>query len=145
MSHFENDPDVDILSFPQVSPNVDMNSYVQIWGGPLKGYGVSSVSKFKDAAVKAAEICTMQDATFFNSQQKVMSALDTGIQITGLSPLAQKNLDLFNAAANKMPSLCLIWDPAVDAEVAIQFSALLSGQTGARAVLETLEKIRLGK
>jgi raffinose/stachyose/melibiose transport system substrate-binding protein len=144
MSNFENDPDVDIIPFPQVSPNVDMTKYVQIWGGPLKGYGVSSVSKFKDAAVKAAELCTMQDAIYFNSVQKVMSALDTGVQISGLSALAQKNLDLFNAAPNKLPSLSLIWEAKVASEMKLQFSALLSGQTNARAVLETGEKIRLG-
>jgi raffinose/stachyose/melibiose transport system substrate-binding protein len=144
MSSFENDPDVDIIPFPQVSPDVDMTQYLQIWGGPLKGYGVSSKSKFKDAAVKAAEICAMQDAIYFNTVQKVMSALDTGVQITGLSALARKNLDLFNAAPNKMPSLSLIWGPKVDTEIAIQFSALLTGQTSARAVLETVEKIRLG-
>lgn len=143
LSELEGDEDVDFITFPSMSEDVDMTEYAQAWGGPLAGFAVSSQSKFKEEAVKVAEECTFQEALFFNKEQNTLTALDTGYEMAELSPLAQKSRDAFDAAENKLPSLTFIYSTKVVTELGIQGSKLMLGQADAQEVCEALEAIRL--
>lgn len=143
LSELEKDEDVDFINFPSISENVNMADYAQAWGGPLAGYGVSSQSKFKDAAVKVAEECSFQEALFFNKEQSALTGLDSGYEISNLSDLAQKSRDTFDAATTKLPSLTFIYSTKVITEFGIQGGKLLLGQATAQEVCDALEKVRL--
>lgn len=143
LSELEKDADVDFINFPAISQSVNMANYAQAWGGPLAGYGVSSQSKFKEAAVKVAEECTFQEALFFNKEQSTLTGLDSGSEVSNLSELAQKSRDAFDAATTKVPSLTFIYSTKVVTELGIQGGKLLLGQATAQEVCEALEKVRL--
>ncbi len=143
IADLEGDPDVDFIDIPDISSEIDMSNYIQSWGGPLAGYGVSADTKFAEAAVKVAEVCTFQEALFFNEQQKTPTALDTGVEITDISELAQKNFDNFEKAENKMPSVTFIYTPKTLTELTLQASQLMLGNATAQEVCEAVEVVRL--
>ncbi len=125
------DPDVDFFLWPNVSADntkYDPKNVMQFWGSPLNGYATFAKSKNLDAAVQLTEFCAMQDALYFNDQ-KAPVTLDTGFKLTDVSPLMQKNLDVYNGAKIKIPS---IWLNCMDAKTATEFgkctSNLLTGE-----------------
>lgn len=121
-------PDVDFMAFPSCKDGVDTTATVQYWGAPLSGYLVSAKTKNADAAVKFAEYCATQDAVFYNTENKAPTILNTGIKIDGMSPLAQKHLDTFNAAKTKIPTLySSIYNAKMSAEIDVNNAKLLTG------------------
>ncbi len=101
----EDTPTADIMLWPSVNPNVDTSKDIQIWGGPMNGYAGSSKNPNPEAIAKLVMWCTVQEATYFNKEKKSPTALQTGIAIEGLSPLAQTNKELFEAAPNKFRTI----------------------------------------
>lgn len=123
------DPDVDIMFFPQVNPSIDMSKTLQYWGGPNSGYAVNAKSKFADASVKVAEYCTVQEAKFFNIEQKAPTAIDTGIVPEAGSELLQKSLKNFKESTTKVQTLSLYaFSTKFDTEFGTNCGKLLTGK-----------------
>lgn len=121
-------PDTDFIPWPSAKDGVDANASIQYWGAPLSGYLVSSKTANPEVAAQFAMFCATQDALYYNTESKQITALDTGVKIEGLSPLAQKNLDQFNAATLKVPSLwSAIYNTKMSAEITTLDSNLLTG------------------
>ncbi|NLD49654.1 MAG: extracellular solute-binding protein [Clostridiaceae bacterium] len=122
-------PDTDFIPWPSAKDGVDPNRAIQYWGAPLSGYMVSAKTRDPELAARFAMFCATQDALYYNIEQKAPTLLDTGVKIEGISPLLQKNLDQFNAAQIKVPS---IWTSTfcaqMSAEIATQNSKLLTGK-----------------
>ncbi len=122
-------PDTDFIPWPSASDSVDPNGIIQYWGAPLSGYLASASSKNPDVAAEFAIFCAVQDALYYNIDQKAPTMYDTGIEIEGISPLLQKNLDQFDAAAIKVPSMwAATFNAQMSAEFATENSKLLTGQ-----------------
>ena len=122
-------PDTDFIVWPSAKEGVDANAAIQYWGAPLSGYLVSSQTKNPEVAAQFAMFCATQDALYYNTESKQKTALDTGVKIEGLSALAQKNLDQFNAATLKVPSLwSAIYNTKMSAEITTLDSNLLTGE-----------------
>jgi raffinose/stachyose/melibiose transport system substrate-binding protein len=122
-------PDTDFMVWPAAKAGVDPNASIQFWGAPLSGYLVSSKTQNPEIAAQFAMFCATQDATFYNKENKSMTALDTGIKIEGMSDLAKKNLDQFNAAKLKVPSLwSAVYNTKMSAEITTLDSNLLTGE-----------------
>ncbi|MDP4181078.1 MAG: extracellular solute-binding protein [Bacillota bacterium] len=122
-------PDTDFVPWPSAKDGVDPNGAIQYWGAPLSGYLASAKSKSPEMAAKFAMYCATQDALYYNTEQKAPTMLDTGVKIEGISPLLQKNLDQFNSAKIKIPSLwSAIFNTQMSAEIATQNSKLLTGK-----------------
>jgi len=122
-------PDTDFITWPSAKAGVDANASIQFWGAPLSGYLVSSKTKNPEVAAQFAMFCATQDALFYNTENKAKTALDTGVKIEGLSPLAQKNLDQFTAATLKIPSLwAATFSTKMSAEITTLDSNLLTGE-----------------
>ena len=121
-------PDTDFIPWPSASDSVDPNGVIQYWGAPLSGYLASANSKNPDVAAKFAIFCATQDGLYYNIEQKAPTMLQTGVKIEGISPLLQKNLDQFDAAAIKVPSFwAATFNAQMSAEIATQNSMLLTG------------------
>ena len=121
-------PDTDFIVWPSAKEGVDANAAIQYWGAPLSGYLVSSKTENPEVAAQFAMFCATQDALFYNTENKSMTALDTGVKIEGMSELAKKNLDQFNAATLKIPSLwSAIYNTKMSAEITTLDSNLLTG------------------
>lgn len=142
LADFEDDPEIDFIPWPTINEEVDTTNNVQAWGGPLSGYGVSADTEFPHAAIKLAEFCVEEEAKYMNEVQHTKTAFDTGIEITGLSDLMQKNLSDFEAAENKLPSVQFIYSSEVYDEMLIQGGKLLLGEYSAQEACEALEKVR---
>lgn len=142
LAEFEDDPEVDFIPWPTINEEIDPANNIQSWGGPLSGYGVSADTEFPRAAVKLVEFCVEEEAKYMNEVQHTKTAFDTGIEITGLSDLMQKNLDDFEAAENKLPSVQFIYSAEVYDEIFIQGGKLLLGEYSAQEACEALEKVR---
>ncbi len=122
-------PDTDFIVWPSAKEGVDANAAIQYWGAPLSGYLVSSQTKNPEVAAQFAMFCATQDALYYNTESKQKTALDTGVKIEGLSALATKNLDQFNAATLKVPSLwSAIYNTKMSAEITTLDSNLLTGE-----------------
>lgn len=122
-------PDTDFIVWPSAKEGVDANASIQFWGAPLSGYLVSSKTENPEVAAQFAMFCATQDALFYNIENKAMTALDTGVKIEGMSALAQKNIDQFNAADLKIPSLwAAIFSTKMSAEITTLDSNLLTGE-----------------
>lgn len=122
-------PDTDFIPWPSAKEGVDPNGAIQYWGAPLSGYLVSAKTSNPEIAAKFAMFCATQDALYYNIEQKASTMLDTGVKIEGISPLIKKNLDQFNSAQIKVPS---IWSATFNAqmseEIATQNRKLLTGK-----------------
>ncbi len=122
-------PDTDFIVWPSAKEGNDANASIQFWGAPLSGYLASSKTANPEVAAEFAMFCAMQDALFYNIENKAPTALDTGVTIEGISPLLQKNLDQFNAAQLKIPSLwAATFNTRMSAEISTLNSKLLTGQ-----------------
>ena len=122
-------PDTDFIVWPSAKEGVDANAAIQYWGAPLSGYLVSAQTKNPEVAAQFVMFCATQDALYYNTESKQKTALDTGVKIEGLSALAQKNLDQFNAATLKVPSLwSAIYNTKMSAEITTLDSNLLTGE-----------------
>lgn len=122
-------PDTDFIPWPSASESVDPNNVIQYWGAPLSGYLASANTKYPEIAAKFAMFCAEQDALYYNIEQKAPTMLDTGIKIEGVSPLMQKNLDQFDAAKIKVPSIwAATFNAKMSAEFATENSKLLTGK-----------------
>lgn len=122
-------PDTDFVPWPSASESVDPNDVIQYWGAPLSGYLASANTKNPEVAAKFAMFCAIQDALYYNIEQKAPTMLDTGVKIEGVSPLLQKNLDQFDAAKIKVPSMwAATFNAKMSAEFATENSKLLTGQ-----------------
>ncbi|HEX3028532.1 MAG TPA: extracellular solute-binding protein [Clostridia bacterium] len=122
-------PDTDFVAWPSAKDGVDPNGVIQYWGAPLSGYLVSANTKHPEVAAKFAMFCATQDALYYNEVQKAPTMLDTGVKIEGISALMQKNLDQFNGAKIKVPSLwAAIFNTQMSAEIATLNSKLLTGK-----------------
>jgi len=122
-------PDLDFIPWPSASEKVDPNNVIQYWGAPLSGYLASANTKHPEIAAKFAMFCAVQDALYYNIEQKAPTMYDTGIEIEGISPLMKKNLDQFEAAAIKVPSMwAATFNAKMSAEFASENSKLLTGQ-----------------
>jgi raffinose/stachyose/melibiose transport system substrate-binding protein len=122
-------PDLDFVPWPSASASVDPNNVIQYWGAPLSGYLAAANSKNPEIAAKFAMFCAVQDALYYNIEQKAPTMYDTGIEIEGVSPLMQKNLDQFDAAEIKVPSMwAATFNAKMSAEFATENSKLLTGQ-----------------
>jgi raffinose/stachyose/melibiose transport system substrate-binding protein len=122
-------PDTDFIAWPSDKEGLDPNSMIQYWGAPLSGYLASANTKNPEVAAKFAMFCAIQDGLFYNIEQKSPTMLDTGVKIEGISPLLQRNLDQFNAATIKVPSLwAATFNAQMSAEFATENSKLLTGQ-----------------
>ena len=135
------DPDVDIMNFPAVTPEVDRSKVLQYWGGPDTGYAVFAKSKNVDAAVKLAEYANEQDAKFFSIEQKAPTAYDTGIKLEGASDLMTKSLQNFDAADNKIPTLLnYAFGTKMTSEFNVNASKLLTGKFSGEDFAKAIEK-----
>lgn len=122
-------PDTDFVPWPSAKDGVDPNAAIQFWGAPLSGYLVSAKTKNPEVAAQFAMFCATQDALYYNTESKAPTALDTGVKIEGISPLLQRNLDQFNAAKLKIPSIwAATFNTKMSAEIATQNSKLLTGK-----------------
>ena len=122
-------PDTDFIPWPSAKEGNDANASIQFWGAPLSGYLASAQTENPEVAAQFAMFCAVQDALFYNIENKAITALDTGVAIEGISPLAQKNLDQFNAAQLKVPSLwAATYNTKMSAEISTLNSYLLTGQ-----------------
>ncbi|MBP7177145.1 MAG: extracellular solute-binding protein [Thermoclostridium sp.] len=122
-------PDTDFIPWPSAKEGLDPNSMIQYWGAPLSGYLASANTKNPEVAAQFAMFCAEQDALYYNIDQKSPTMLETGVKIEGISPLLQKNLDQFNAAATKVPSMwAATFNAKMSAEFATENSKLLTGQ-----------------
>jgi len=122
-------PDTDFIAWPSAKEGLDPNSMIQYWGAPLSGYLASANTKNPEVAAKFAMFCAIQDGLFYNIEQKSPTMLDTGVKIEGISPLLQRNLDQFNGATIKVPSLwAATFNAQMSAEFATENSKLLTGQ-----------------
>ncbi|QNU68199.1 extracellular solute-binding protein [Ruminiclostridium herbifermentans] len=121
-------PDTDFMVWPTAKEGVDANAAIQYWGAPLSGYLVSSKTENPEIAAQFAMFCATQDALFYNTENKSMTALDTGIKIEGMSDLAKRNLEQFNNAKLKIPSLwSAVYNTRMSAEITTLDSNLLTG------------------
>jgi raffinose/stachyose/melibiose transport system substrate-binding protein len=121
--------DLDFILWPSAKDGSDASSAIQYWGAPLSGYLVSKNTKNPEIAAKFAMYCAEQDALFYNIENKAPTAYNTGIKIEGMSDLAKKNIDQFNAAKLKVPSLwSAVYDAKMSAEISTANSKLLTGQ-----------------
>lgn len=122
-------PDTDFIVWPTAKEGNDTNASIQYWGAPLSGYLASAKTEDPELAAKFAMFCATQDALFYNIENKMPTALDTGVEITDMSPLLKKSLDQFNAAQLKVPSLwSAVFNTKMSAEIATLNSKLLTGQ-----------------
>ncbi|EGD49124.1 extracellular solute-binding protein family 1 [Ruminiclostridium papyrosolvens DSM 2782] len=121
-------PDTDFMVWPAAKDGVDANASIQFWGAPLSGYLVAAKTKNPEVAAQFAMFCATQDALFYNTDNKAPTALETGVKIEGMSELAKKNLDQFNNAKLKIPSLwSAIYSTKMSAEITTLDSNLLTG------------------
>lgn len=135
-------PDTDFFPWPSAKEGLDPNSMIQYWGAPLSGYLASAGTKNPEVAAKFAMFCATQDALYYNIEQKSPTMLDTGVKIDGISPLLQRNLDQFNAAAIKVPSLwAATFNAKMSAEFATENSKLLTGQYSPDDYIKTINPI----
>ena len=135
-------PDTDFIPWPSASESVDPNDVIQYWGAPLSGYLASASSKNPDVAAEFAMFCAVQDALFYNIEQKAPTMLETGVVIEGVSPLLQRNLDQFDAATIKVPSMwAATFNALMSAEFATENSKLLTGQYSPDDYIEVINPI----
>jgi raffinose/stachyose/melibiose transport system substrate-binding protein len=135
-------PDTDFIPWPSASESVDPNDVIQYWGAPLSGYLASASSKNPDVAAEFAMFCAVQDALFYNIDQKAPTMLETGVVIEGVSPLLQRNLDQFDAATIKVPSMwAATFNALMSAEFATENSKLLTGQYSPDDYIEVINPI----
>lgn len=129
-------PNYDFFSWPSAGAKYDGTNAIQFWGSPLNGYYVFSKSKHVKEAVALAEFCAMQDALYFNSQNAPCT-LTTGKESEATEPLMKKNLEDYNKAELKLPSLTLYaMDSKVNAEFSSLGSKLLTGDYTAEQFVE---------
>ncbi len=122
-------PDTDFIVWPSAKEGNDANASIQFWGAPLSGYLASAQTKNPEVAAQFAMFCAVQDALYYNIENKAPTAYDTGVKIEGISPLLQKNLDQFSAAQLKVPSLwAATFNTKMSAEISTLNSKLLTGQ-----------------
>ena len=135
-------PDTDFIVWPSAKEGNDANASIQFWGAPLSGYLASAQTENPEVAAQFAMFCAVQDALFYNIENKAITALDTGVKIEGISPLAQKNLDQFNAAQLKVPSLwAATYNTKMSAEISTLNSYLLTGQYSPDEYIATINPI----
>ncbi|WP_214627658.1 ABC transporter substrate-binding protein [Paenibacillus agaridevorans] len=120
-----NVPDVGFFSWPSASDNYKPGSAVQFWGSPLAGYAVSAKSENIEKAVELAQFLAEQDAKYFSDTGSQVT-LDIGATSTP-APLMQANIDEYNQAGIKIPSLSVMMDPKTAAEYSNFSSLLMTG------------------
>ena len=138
----ESSPDTDFIPWPTVDESVDPNGAIQYWGAPLSGYLASANTENPEVAAEFAMFCATQDALYYNIEQKAPTMLDTGVEIEGVSELMQRNLDQFDAAPVKVPSLwSAIFNARTSAEISTLNSMLLTGDYSSDDYIETINPI----
>jgi len=121
--------DLDYMQWPSAKEGLDTSASIQYWGAPLSGYMVSKNTENPEVAAKFAMFCAKEDAVYFNTENKSPTAYNTGIKIDGMSELAQKNFNEFNASKLKVPSLwASVYDTKMSAEISTADGKLLTGQ-----------------
>lgn len=120
-----NVPDVGIFDWPSAGEKYTPGSAIQFWGSPLAGYAVSAKSKNVEAAVKLAQYLAEQDAKYFTDTGSLVT-LDVGAASTP-APLMQANIDAYNEANIKIPSLTVMMDPKTSTEYSNFGSLLMTG------------------
>jgi len=134
-------PDTDFFPWPSASDKVDPNNVIQYWGAPLSGYLASANTKYPEIAAKFAMFCAEQDALYYNIEQKAPTMLDTGIKIEDISPLMKKNLEQFEAATIKVPSIwAATFNAKMSAEYATENSKLLTGEYSPEEWIEAVNR-----
>lgn len=135
-------PDTDFIPWPSADEGVDPNGVIQYWGAPLSGYLVSANTENPEVAAEFAMFCATQDALYYNIEQKSPIMFDTGIEIEGMSELMQKNLDQFNGAQIKIPSIwTTTFNAKMSAEIATLNNMLLTGDYSPDDYIEAINPI----
>ncbi len=121
-------PDTDFFAWPTAKEGLNPDDIIQYWGAPLSGYLVSANTKNPEVAANFAMFCATQDGLFYNDGGSP-TMLNTGKTVEIKSALLKKNLDQFNAAKIKVPSLwAATFNSKMSAEYATQNSKLLTGK-----------------
>ncbi len=135
-------PDTDFFPWPTVDETVDPNGAIQYWGAPLSGYLAWANTENPKVAAEFAMFCATQDALYYNIEQKAPTMLDTGIEIEGMSDLMKRNLEQFENAQLKIPSLwSAVFNARTSAEIATLNSMLLTGEYSPDEYIEAINPI----
>jgi raffinose/stachyose/melibiose transport system substrate-binding protein len=96
-------PNIGVMAWPQVNPDIDTTDRVIGWGTSYTGYLVGKNSENVDVAVKVAEYCAFTEAEYFNEVSKMPTSLNTGIEIEGIADIVQIGLDRIANAEENLP------------------------------------------
>ncbi len=125
---FEKDANIDMFAWPTAKEGNNVEDSLQFWGSPLNGYAVNPDSENVEMAVKLAEFCVEQEAKFYAEQGSMLN-LNTGIASENQSEIMKKNMEMYEAAETKIPSIMLnCMDSKTSAEYASYGSELLTGE-----------------
>lgn len=126
-STYEKDENIDMFRWPTAKEGNNVEDFLQYWGSPLNGYAVNPNSENVEMAVKLAEFCVKMEATFYTEQGSMLN-YNTGIENEDQSELMKKNMEWYDMAEMKIPSIMLnCMDSKVCAEYASYGSQLLTG------------------
>lgn len=125
---FEKDSNIDMYAWPSAKEGNNVETSLQFWGSPLNGYAVNPDSENVEMAIKLAEFCVEQEAQFYAEQGSMLN-LNTGIESENQSEIMKKNMEMYQAAETKIPSIMLnCMDSKTSAEYASYGSELLTGE-----------------
>ena len=128
ITNFEEDTNIDMFRWPSAKEGTNVEETLQYWGSPLNGYAVNANSENVEMAVKLAEFCAEMEAQFYAEKGSMLN-LNTGIEVENDSELAKKNVEFYEAAEKKLPSMMLnCMDSKSCAEFATYGSELLTGE-----------------
>lgn len=125
------DDNIGMFMWPTSNDEYASTDVTQYWGSPLNGYAVNAKSENIEMAVKFAEFCVEMEACYYEEQGSLLN-YQSGNELGEVSPLMQENIDLYEGAKVKLPSLML---NAMDTQTSAEFgnlgSYLLTGDYSA--------------
>lgn len=98
------DPSFDVMPWPADQTSTDNTRFTTVWGSQYSGYLVSSSTNDSSLAVEMVELMALEEARFFNEDQKIPTSLYTGIEIEDQPYLVKEVLKQIDEADILLPS-----------------------------------------
>ena len=131
-----NDEETSIMNWPSI--NADTANNIQVWGGPMSGYVGSSRKSNSKAIADMVMWCVEREARYFN-ENNMFTALQTGVEISDLTPVQLLNKQMFESAATKHRTITNFGFSAVLYSAFSEAGEkLMTGQYSAQDVVDTV-------
>ncbi len=102
--NLSDDPAFDVMPWPTSDKGMKRENVATVWGSQYSGYLVSSSMKDKSLGVEMIEMMALEEARFFNEDQKIPTSLYTGVDIQDQPYLVKQVLKQIEEADLLLPS-----------------------------------------